>query len=381
MPRIFFNKGTSDIFRGSSIGKIALETSSRVKMTAGVEKETDIIVSPEEGITLTFSEASDSEVTGTLHETVPTLELFGYLIEKQRRTIARRGGSLTWTDCPTQYVSNASFAGFKDLSVAYGRTYRYRVRSIWKSITSREGEFGAEYESLKQRLISKIPQCKAIIDIFVQPYTSAYYKSNPTDWVAVTILDDKPPVSSDILVKPDSHKRTIIVTWICPPDSQRDIDYYYVWKKQRDIEGTWPKEWTKAYKAKNNIDNYFVDFDVGFSKEYLYAVQVVDKHGFESKLSAQVIAKLNKTFYYDGFEYSTRLFQWPNKTLEESSKTVVNRDILFCQHNFKIKTKPQFTESEKKFYIRITSMDTGQKVIIPLTIKNMPLILEEGTET
>lgn len=376
--RVFVNLSAdrAKIEKGSVVGAVLGEI-DRKKLGGGITGDTFDFIA---------KDAVTETIEGGIKE--DKLKLLGYMIEKQRRISEDRapimGGLFQkiWEPLREIYVDDPLVAGISDFNVAYNQEYRYRIKSIWRYVSKREGKYGEEYDALKKRLIEYVPQCQAIIDIYVQPYMATYYLSGETPWVYARIVDTKPPEVVDFIVRPNSYDRLIKLIWICPPESQRDIAGYKVWKKERSI-GTkaWGDKWTEIQETTNLVENFWIDKFVQMDKEYLYGIQVFDKHGFVSKLSLQIAARLNKNIYYDGVELAPSLERDSGSSLSNDGvETRIgipeNRSVLWANNRIRIRSNPSYTSSTKTLWIKVTSLDTGETAIIPVVIKNLPLINE-----
>lgn len=220
-----------------------------------------------------------------------------------------------------------------------------------------------------------------------EAFKSHYYESVPSkEWTYVDIFEDVPPPPPEaIKISPNTLSNQIIITWLRPSNSQRDIKAYRVYRRSETGEA-----WAlltevdeidinsdgipDAPVAMANSSNLFIDKTVNVGMKYIYALSCVDIHGIESFLSTQIQAQLNSNFALEREEKPLKWISGSGAKKTEISfvyKKFFNRtETLVAKKNIKITPNTKFNETTMNFLIRVRSLDTHEKKEYKLTLIN-----------
>ena len=207
-------------------------------------------------------------------------------------------------------------------------------------------------------------------------YISYYYEGYPSNnWVYVGIYEKvSPPPPTAIKIVPNTSRKEIMITWLKPANSQRDIvgklGGFYLYR--RHFVG---QEWVRIKRFKEN-ENIYIDHNVLVGEKYIYALSSVDAHGLESFLSVQIEAMLNPSF---NLEQKERPLKWisgsgihPKKENDLILKKFNKRPSpLVSNQDFSLRPTPEFSETKKNLLIKVTSLDTHEQKEFNLDLKNI----------
>lgn len=219
-------------------------------------------------------------------------------------------------------------------------------------------------------------------------YMSYYYESLPSrKWKYVEVFENTPPPPPEcIMVKPNTLAKKIIINWLKPVSSQRDIQKYFIYR--RDGIG---KPWSKIAEigeidvnsdgipdsqiSLSNGANVYEDKTVEFGKIYIYAISCLDIHGIESFLSVQVEAQLNEKFKQEREEKKIKWISGSGATILELNsvfkKFLDRKETIIAKKTLKLKPSIKL-KGEKTFLIKVKSLDTHEVREITYTVKNSP---------
>jgi len=201
-------------------------------------------------------------------------------------------------------------------------------------------------------------------------YVSFYYRSVPSEWQYVQIAEFiPPPPPSAISIVPNSPEGNIMITWLTPANSQRDIVSFKLYRRSRVGQ-----PWDTVGKF-DLVDNLFVDKAVKFDVEYIYALTSVDAHGFESTLSTQIQAELNPNFITEGQERGLRWISGsgarPDKGFTSVFKKFFEPEVpIVAQDNVVIGPTTLFNDVQKKYVVRIKSLDVHEQKEFVISLEN-----------
>jgi len=204
-------------------------------------------------------------------------------------------------------------------------------------------------------------------------YRSYYYESEPSkNWVYVNIIENvPPPPPSSIKIVPNSENKDVTITWLKPANSQRDIKYFKLYKRN-SIKQAW-----KLVDVFPDNENLYVDKDVNFEKKYIYALTCVDAHYIESFMSVQIQAQLNSNYK---FEKKEKLLKWisgsgtkPTEVGIILKKFLDQEDPIVAKRNVVLSPSKNFAETRKDIIIKVTSLDTHEKKEFKICLKNFNL--------
>ena len=223
-------------------------------------------------------------------------------------------------------------------------------------------------------------------------YYSAYYESNPSkNWIYVDVVENvPPPPPQTIKIVPNSSKKEIMISWLKPANSQRDIKYFRLYK--RSFLG---ERWLLVNQNReisvnedgfleNFIDykdflfsgntNLFIDKNVDFGKKYVYALACVDVHDIESFLSIQIGVELNSNYI---LEKEEKPLKWisgsglkPSEINSVIKKFFNQTEQIIAKKNIFISPTTKFAETQKDLIIKIKSLDTHEIKELKIILRN-----------
>lgn len=370
------------------------------------------------------------------------LEYVGYVMEKERFDLENN----QWIRTDEFRFIGSKTNIFRDTRVAYGYTYRYRMKSVVKITTKREkdnldnfleqnlqkyaeesldnqiakkigtiqqfqveGNSGIEPKlssgvasktvSLSDNVQAKLQSDNNIVltevvknntgtvsqeqfnstlfDIQKQnakatqehEYISMYYESNPGDWIIVDAVKIEPPAyPQNIIIFPNSTKKEMTISWL-KPVSEVEVRFYNVYRRNHIGQ-----PWEIIAEGLKEFETLFVDRNVGFDQKYIYAVTSIDVHGIESFLSIQIQVQLNSNIETEKKEKDLIFVSGGGVKPEEIDlvlkKFSQRKENLIARKNIVLKPNTRFREENKKFLIKITSLDTHEKIELVLTLQN-----------
>jgi len=206
-----------------------------------------------------------------------TVQVVGYVIEKTEYT----PDGVAIVKEPV-IVENPYASTTADLKAKYGTTYGYKIKSIvYVEIAVEDSEYNS-IAALSFLVASKPSQ-----EVLVQ--AEEYFA---------------PPPVSDFKVAWDFSKKAIRLTWAFPPNPQRDIKYFQVFRRRKIEE---PFELIRMFdfndatiptvlpetpnpelvEKLNSPKSYFLDPEFTKDSKFIYAICAVDAHGYSSNYSIQ----------------------------------------------------------------------------------------------
>ncbi len=206
-----------------------------------------------------------------------TVQVVGYLIEKNE--YFSDGTSIQRDPI---VVENQNSSVTADIKVKYGTTYGYKIKSIvYVELAVEDSEYNSI--SALSFLISSKPSNEIIV--------------KTEEYIA-------PPEVADFKVAWDYFHKATRLTWSFPPNPQRDIKYFQIFRR-KSIED--PFELIKMYDFNDSVtplvlpetpDKELVEkisspicyyLDKEFTKEsrYIYSICSIDAHGYSSNYSIQ----------------------------------------------------------------------------------------------
>lgn len=293
----------------------------------------------------------------------------GYVIEKYKQNDDGVFSLVDEIDIP-----DASTKEFIDTKVSYGSLYRYRIRAIlkWtrKSNVTHEGFEEGNFFDVD------FSQTKSLAT-----HKSSFFASEwNRKWKHAFVIDSVLPGPPDeFMIRPESHKKRIVISWKLPYDPQRDIHYYKLLRKLKNADGKDISDWDVIGIKMGPTNVLHFDYDVDFVENngtiYVYAAQTISKHEEESLLSCQLGCSITSQYLKHGEkeikQYSSSgvpinavgsFSVYP--PVKRSEEIQVRKKILLTLRDGFFKSPFR----NKKYVLRLQSLSTGQEKDIPLDI-------------
>lgn len=305
---------------------------------------------------MTIVQPIDICTTPTITVTSAKKRIVGYVIDKWEML---PNGDLSAKEpilLENPYVSTAV-----DYKIKYGGKYAYQVRTV------AEYTMPAITQEDHQLVVIKLLIC-----------------SKPTKKIFVECSEAvPPPFPTDLDFVWDYEKNNLVVTWTFPPNSQRDIKKFQVFRRRSIKE---PFQLQKMYNFDDtlrpepfvdvdpeNVPDDFIEYmtnpkltyvDTDFKKDssFIYAVCSIDAHGFTSNYSTQMQVSFDR--------FANRLVKklicisdcpkpYPNMNL--ASDTFV--DVMYHENGSRMKVyfTPEYLELYNNENQIIPILSTNQK--------------------
>ena len=280
------------------------------------------------------------------------LDYVGYVIEKERYDPTKQ----QWHKTDELRLIGSKSNVFRDSRIAYGYTYRYRMKSVVKITVKRPKSF-----------LSSVG-----LDIKEYEYISTYYESNPGEWIIIDAVKNEPPVyPSNIKIFPNSNKKEIMISWL-KPVSAAEVKFFNIYRRNQV-----GRTWEKIAEGLTETETMFIDTNIGFDNKYIYAITSIDVHGIESYLSTQIQVELNSNI---AIEKKEKDLVWisgggtkPDEIETILKKFYERKETLIAKKSIILKPNTKFREESRDLLIRITSLDTHEKKELALTLQNVKL--------
>jgi hypothetical protein len=206
--------------------------------------------------------------------------LVGFVVEKYSLSL---DGTIKVYD--TIIYTNPNYKTFTDVNVAYGRSYRYRIRCIYV----------CEFEvTLEKR--------DRTIGLF---RVSVPFVSNGKDVVIDCVDQVAPPPPAGLRFRYQGEDRGLLITWEFPVDTQRDIKKFQVYRRRSisepfrllgvfdfddSIIPTEDPDQIPERLITRSLLPVTLYRDRTFTKDskFIYALVAVDAHGLSSNFSSQI---------------------------------------------------------------------------------------------
>lgn len=255
------------------------------------------------------------------------------------------------------------------------RDQKKLLRNVKRFANSRTSMFLHEADKLKRSSFratqKELNLALKTFELRSVKYISYYYESEPNkNWKYVDVRENIPPPPPNLIkIFPNSVKKQILITWLKPPNSQRDIDFFRLYRRN-EINEFWDKlgEFREA-------DNIYIDDAVDFDKKYIYALTSVDKHGIESFLSTQIQAELNNKYLKEKRE---KKLKWISGSgVEPSEINTVFRKFfdqdkpVIVKDSITIQPTLDFNETEKNLIVRIRSLDIAEQKEFKVSLRSL----------
>lgn len=305
----------------------------------------------------------------------PRWQIIGYIIDKYE--LLSDG---TQKKMEPIIIENPNISTTVDYKIKYGARYQYTIRSV------------AYLESQAEDTETN--------DIIVVSYMLSSKDSN------VVIIDCEenvpPPNPADVNTRWDYTKEQLILEWNFPPNSQRDIKQWQIFRRRNVNE---PFELQKIYNFDDSIiklsDNYtetpnqeciefmtnpkcfWVDKEFNKDSKFIYALCSIDAHGYSSNYSIQIqttFDKYNDKIIKKMISPSGAPKAYPNinlysdafvDTIKDSNHTKMN--IYFNPEYLKVTNSrgDSLKLISEKYVFNIINIDLQEQTNIDINVKNI----------
>ena len=248
-----------------------------------------------------------------------------------------------------------------DWKIAYGEEYRYRIRSVFRYINL--------YDLSMYKDSDEVLQTSETFERYEKRLTQAgketyYYDSKSSKACAVSAFEFvRPSPPWNVKMFPNSKERSIFISWN-QKNSQRDVKGFNVYRK-RPSDGFFTKLTSDLLDIRHN---FWVDYDIEFEKEYIYAIESVDIHDNFSDLSVQYWTRITEQNIdiLERCEDPQVFWKEEGAPLFGSSEEVQQKrrdNLMYFTEKFNVKINPIYksSDSSDKFLLKIMSIDSGTK--------------------
>lgn len=292
----------------------------------------------------------------------------GYIIIKER--VDTETGEVRPIDIFV--ITNPSQTVYFDFQVAYGETYRYRIRSVFKYINKDNRNLLADTDATFKRSGSAV-----VFDRGVLFPKAHYYDSEFSNLVEIdTVEFVKPDPPRIELVEPNSENKEILLFWT-QKQQNKDVLGYNVYRRESP-DSPFIKLNDDILEKRNN---YYSDKSIIQDKNYIYAVESVDVHSNFSDLSAQYKARIitQDTELGRRCEEQAKLVAYEGLELSERSAFPEEKSIKKVTKSFKMIVNPLFVNLDENFsyLLKVRSLDTCEEKEIKIKFRTQIINTEE----
>jgi hypothetical protein len=335
------------------------------------------------------------EIEGINSNSIPEVSarFIGYIVEKYEKL---PNGS--WRTHPPFVFENKNCLGFSDLSVKYGVTYFYAVRTVARVVAPTVDNS------------SPVPKMQRI---------SYYIASQPSFQNVDCVELVPPPPPNDFEFIWNYSEKKLSICWNMPNNPQRDIKQIQVFRRksirkpfeliaQKHFDFSLTKHLSGEVVDGNSADvssnysslierngnvilhhvdeDFKVDLETMSASKYIYALGSIDAHGFVSNYSKQV--EVSFDFYKNSLttkmvSYSQSPRPYPNlyldldlfkDTIKVSGVSSTNMKVYFTPEYFRIsnnsgKIQKMVTTNQNGGYYRMQFINTQNQKTESLDIK------------
>jgi len=214
----------------------------------------------------------------------PIIQPVGYIVEKWEIVDG------TLVPLPPIYVENPNISYVADQQVKYGAKYTYKIKAV-SYVETIAQDTEEKQQLILGFLVSSTPSPAVVVECF--------------EYVA-------PPPPSDFKIVWDHQKECSRLTWSLPPNSQRDVKQFQVFRRRNiyepyqliamydfdDSEIKTPYHETPEPFLVQKVAApvcYFFDKEFTRDTSYIYTLCCIDAHGISSNYSMQLQIAYNKT--------------------------------------------------------------------------------------
>lgn len=286
-------------------------------------------------------------------------EYVGYIILKERVTIE---GEIEPIDIIV--VPNIEQTSWIDWKVAYGETYRYRIRSIFRYVNRDNLPIFSDSDALLSRSGSAEAYDRGAL--FSKTH---YFDSQYSEPVLIEVVDRvRPDPPQNIQIFPNSKEKRIFITWN-QKQQNKDVIGYNVYRKGLEDKS----QFARLNRDLINIrHNFWIDESLEETKEYVYAIEAVDIHSNRSYLSNQYIASIREysVEYNQLCEEPVRIYEIQGLELNQPRRPKESETLIF-KNKFGIMINPFYTNLDENtiYLLKVESLDTFQEKEIKLKFK------------
>lgn len=252
-----------------------------------------------------------------------------------------------------------------DWKIAYGETYRYKIRSVYKFINRDSSRtIYADSDALIDRSGSA-----AVFDSGILFNNAYYFDSVYSEPFLIDAIDTTPPDPPyDLQVYPNSRKKYVFLTWN-QKQQNKDIAGFNIYRKLANDKDKFKRLNGLLIEPRNN---FFIDFSIKEDIDYVYAVETIDIHANRSNLSVQKIASI-KSLPIEQIERCENPIKiWaPIGLTINQLRPQKEKEILQFNKKLSILINPLFTNLEENttYLIKIMSLDIFKEKEIKLNFK------------
>lgn len=287
----------------------------------------------------------------------------GYVIVKERLKDLQ---SENFEEVDTIIITNPRVSTYIDTKIAYGEVYRYRIRSIYKFINDKnlpmfdDPDIIINKDQIKKNFINKTLRNNAF-----------YFDSQFSEEEEIAAVDTRrPDAPFNFIVKANSKSKNIFLTWN-QKQQQNDVVGFNIYR--RSVSGSFERLNNELLPVRNN---FYIDKNVEYDKEYIYAVQSFDFHENPSKLTfhkktSLKLQDLQDVIYENATEvdvpYSLELGEQP---------PITGDDTIEFKKNVSILINPLYLNTDRNinYLLKFTSLDSFIEKEIKLNFKTKIII-------
>ncbi len=259
-------------------------------------------------------------------------------------------------------ISDCGITSYIDYKIAYGETYRYSIRSVYRFVNAYDLPIFLDTDSLLnlKESAETFNEGAKLVDVF-------YFDSETSETVEVPAIDFvRPAPPNSVLVVPNSRDRSVLVTWT-QKNPNKDVAGFNVYRRANTATSQFELLTEDLLEIRSN---FFVDRGLPLETEFVYAVEAVDVHENRSQLSNQVLVSCRPQDLEIGrVENLPRMIEREGTELDVPVR-ISNKKSVVLSVNKKVSVviNPLFLNIEHPFpyIVRVTSIDTFEEKEIKL---------------
>lgn len=332
------------------------------KPVFGLPEEEDVI-----SLDITKDRKSPDDVDSP---TAPSTYI-GYTIIKER---LRDPESELWEVVDFIPIPDRKKTYFIDTRIAYGESYRYRIRSVFKFVNYKDLTMFSDYKDKD----TSFDNNSLYVFTGGQNFKNVYYfDSSLSDPSIVPVVESvRPDPPHFIQIFPNPKKKNILIMWN-QKQQQKDVIGFNIFRRTNN---------SNFQKLNNFIiparSNFFLDENVEYETDYIYAIESLDAHDQSSKLSFQYSAKLKEQdFLVGNTNYPNKLIV--DQNLEFTDQVEENSiESIYFRNKLDLIINPLFPSRDVNlnYLIKVMSIDTMQQKEIKLNFDTNIIIHKQSIE-